>query len=170
MALVGRIARAHGIRGQVIINPETDFPAERFRPGAELFVQRDGSIQSVTVTAARFHAGRPIIALSGVETVDEAQGLAGLDLRVPAHSLPGLPSGTFYRHDLIGCRVEAASGELIGVVTNVEGSAGGSRLVLADADGREVQIPLATAICTLIDPASKRIVVDPPAGLLEANR
>ena len=42
MALVGRIARAHGIRGQVIVNPETDFPDERFQPGAELFVQRRG--------------------------------------------------------------------------------------------------------------------------------
>ena len=42
MALVGRIARPHGIRGQVIVNPETDFPEERFQPGAELFVERDG--------------------------------------------------------------------------------------------------------------------------------
>ena len=40
MAVVGRIARAHGIRGQVIVNPETDFPEERFQPGAELFVNR----------------------------------------------------------------------------------------------------------------------------------
>ena len=39
MALVGRIARAHGIRGQVIVNPETDFPEERFQPGAELFIE-----------------------------------------------------------------------------------------------------------------------------------
>ena len=42
MALVGRIARPHGIRGQVIVNPETDFPEERFQPGAELFVERGG--------------------------------------------------------------------------------------------------------------------------------
>ena len=42
MALVGRIARAHGIRGQVIVNPETDFPEDRFQPGAELFIERGG--------------------------------------------------------------------------------------------------------------------------------
>lgn len=170
MALVGRIARTHGLRGQVVVNPETDFPDERFRPGAELFVQRGGVVQPVTLTAARFHGGRAIIALSGVESIDDAEALAGLELRVPADRLPALPSGTFYRHDLIGCRVETRSGELVGVVRDVEGGAGGSRLVLAAEAGGEVLIPLATEICTVIDPASKRIVVDPLPGLLEANR
>ena len=45
MAVVGRIARAHGIRGQVIVNAETDFPDERFQPGAELFIERGGTIE-----------------------------------------------------------------------------------------------------------------------------
>ena len=44
--MVGRIARAHGIRGQVIVNPETDFPEERFQPGAELFIERDGRVET----------------------------------------------------------------------------------------------------------------------------
>ena len=170
MALVGRIARAHGIRGQVIVNPETDFPAERFRPGAELFIQRGGKVEPVTVAAARFHGGRPIIALNGVASVNDAEGLAGLELRVPAGWLPLLPSGTYYRHDLIGCRVETTAGELVGIVEDVEGAIGGNRLVVTDAGGAEVLIPLATEICPVIDPAAKRIVVDPPEGLLEANR
>ena len=48
MALVGRIARPHGIRGQVIVNPETDFPEERFQPGAELFIERGGEVAALT--------------------------------------------------------------------------------------------------------------------------
>jgi 16S rRNA processing protein RimM len=170
MALVGRIARAHGIRGQIVVNPETDFPDERFRPGAQLFVQRGGEVDTLTVTSARFHGGRPIIGLSGVATASDAEALAGLELRVPADRLPALPRGTFYRHDLIGCRVETQKGEFVGVVQGVEGSVGASRLVLAGRDGGEVLIPLAAEICPVIDPAAKRIVVDPPPGLLEANR
>src|SRR5262249_53929244 len=50
MALVDRIARAHGLRGQVIVNLETDFPEERFQPGAELFVERGGRIEPLTIT------------------------------------------------------------------------------------------------------------------------
>ena len=45
MATVGRIARAHGNRGQVIVDPETDFPNERFKPGSVLHIQRDGAVQ-----------------------------------------------------------------------------------------------------------------------------
>jgi 16S rRNA processing protein RimM len=170
MALVGRIARAHGLRGQVVVNPETDFPDERFREGAELFIQRGGRVEALNLTAVRFHSGRPIVGFGGIETVDEAQALAGYELRVPAESLPSLPSGTFYRHDLVGCRVETRTGQLVGVVKDVEGSVEGSRLVLTDEAGSEVLIPLVTEICPVIDPGSKRIVVDPPPGLLEANR
>jgi 16S rRNA processing protein RimM len=168
LALVGRIARAHGLRGQVIVNLETDFPEERFQPGAELFVERNGRVETLTVTTVRFHRERPVIGLSGVDTMTEAETLAGLELRVPVERLAPLPDGVFYRHDLIGCRVVTGAGRPIGVVTDVEGTMAGSRLVV-DASGNEVLIPLAAEICTTIDPAGKRIVVSPPDGLLEAN-
>jgi 16S rRNA processing protein RimM len=169
MAVVGRIARAHGIRGQVIVNLETDFPDERFRPGAELFVERGGRVEPLTIATVRFHRERPILGLRGVETIDDAEAMAGLELRVPLDRLAALPPGTFYRHDLIGCRVETTRGEVVGVVTDVEGTMAGSRLVIAGASG-EVLVPLATEICPEIDPAGKRIVIDPPAGLVDLNR
>jgi 16S rRNA processing protein RimM len=168
MAVVGRIARAHGIRGQVIVNAETDFPEERFQPGAELFVERGGRVDALIVTTARFHRERPVIGIAGVETMTDAETLAGLELRVPVDRLAALPPGTFYRHDLVGCRVEMRDGATVGVVTNVEGTMSGSRLVV-EGEAGEVLIPLVGEICTLVDPQSKRIVVDPPAGLIEAN-
>lgn len=168
MAVVGRIARAHGIRGQVIVNPETDFPEERFRPGAELFIERGGRVETLTVTSARFHRDRPVIGVAGVETMNDAERLAGQELRVPIDRLAALPPGTFYRHDLIGCRVETRDGTLVGPVRDVEGTVGGSRLVVDGASG-EVLIPLVAAICTVVDPAAKRIVIDPPEGLIDAN-
>jgi len=168
MALVGRIARAHGIRGQVIVNPETDFPEDRFQPGAELFIERDGRIEALKVTSARFHGARPVIGIDGVETMNDAGTLAGRELRVPVERLAALPADTFYRHDLVGCVVETRDGTRIGPVTDVEGSMTGSRLVVDGAAG-EVLIPLVAAICTVVDPGAKRIVIDPPAGLIEAN-
>jgi 16S rRNA processing protein RimM len=168
MALVGRIARAHGIRGQVIVNPETDFPEERFRPGSELFIERGGAIETLTVVSARFHRERPVIGLAGIETMNEAETLAGLELRVPVERLQALPADTFYRHDLIGCHVETREGRTIGLVRDVEGTLSGSRLVV-DGDGGEVLIPLVAPICVEIDPSAKRIVIDPPDGLIEAN-
>jgi 16S rRNA processing protein RimM len=169
MAVVGRIARAHGIRGQVIVNPETDFPDERFRPGAELFIARGGAIETLTVTSARFHRERPVIGIAGVETMNDAQALAGQELRVPIDRLAALPPHTFYRHDLIGCRVDTRDGRTVGLVRDVEGTLTGSRLVVDGRDG-EVLIPLVAVICTEVNPSTKRIVIDPPDGLLEVNK
>jgi 16S rRNA processing protein RimM len=168
MAAVGRIARAHGHRGQVIVDLDTDFPEERFRPGAELFIQRAGAIEAVTLTTVRFHRDRPVVGIAGVDTMDGAEALAGQELRIPLDRLAPLPAGTFYRHDLVGCRVETTTGAAVGTVASVEGTVSGSRLVVAAPRG-EVLIPLAAAICTLIDTDGKRIVVDPPEGLLDLN-
>jgi 16S rRNA processing protein RimM len=153
----------------VIVNLETDFPDERFYPGAELFVVRGGEMERLTLTGVRFHQGRPIVAVTGIDSLDAARELAGLDLRVPAERLVPLPAGTFYRHDLVGCRVETSAGQAVGIVTEVEGAPAAIRLVVASGD-QEILIPLASEICTAIDADGKRIVIEPPAGLLELNR
>jgi 16S rRNA processing protein RimM len=169
MAVVGRIARPHGIRGQVILDAETDFPEERFQPGSEVFVDRRGVVEPLRLTAVRFHRGRPIVGVAGVESVDGAEELAGLELRVPAERLVRLPPGTFYRHDLVGCRVETCAGTAVGVVQDVEGTFAASRLVVG-SNRDEILIPLVSEICREIDADRKRIVIEPPDGLLELNR
>jgi 16S rRNA processing protein RimM len=168
-AVVGRVARAHGNRGEVIVNPDTDFVEERFRVGAELLVRRAAGIASMRVTAMRVHQGRPVIALDGVATMNDAEAMAGTEFRVPVGELNALPDGMFYRHDLIGCLVETTRGEAVGIVAAVEGDLGTSRLVVKAPDG-DVLVPLAQAICVVIDIAARRIVLDPPEGLLDVNR
>ena len=169
MAVVGRIARPHGIRGQVILNAETDFPEERFQPGSEVFIERRHGIEPLKLTTVRFHRGRPIVGVSGIESIDRAQELAGLELRVPSDRLVQLPADTYYRHDLVGCRVETKAGALVGMVTDVEGTLAASWLVVA-SNGDEILIPLVPEICQQIDAKGQRIVIEAPEGLLELNR
>lgn len=168
-AVVGRVARAHGIAGRVIVNPETDFVEERFQVGAELLARRGGRVERMRVTAMRVHLGRPIIGLDAVETTNDAEAMAGVEFRVKVEDLEALPDGMFYRHDLIGCRVETTSGAEIGVVAAVDGELGASRLVVKASFG-DVLVPLARAICVVIDIAARRIMIDPPEGLLDLNR
>src|ERR1700686_1961425 len=113
MAVVGRIARAHGRRGEGIGNPEADFPHERFQPGSELFVERGGHLETLTLTSVRFQHERPVIGISGIATMNDAEALAGCELRVPIDRLAALPNDTYYRHDLIGCLVETKAGATI---------------------------------------------------------
>jgi 16S rRNA processing protein RimM len=168
MALVGRVARAHGNRGHVIVDPATDFPEERFKAGAVLHVRRGGATEPVRVEHVRFHRGRPIVGFAGVETMDAAEAMAGIELRVSTDALQPLPPGSYYRHDLVGCAVETLDGGSVGRVKAVEGDAAGSRLVIESSTG-DVLIPMAEGICVEIDVAAGRIVVAPPEGLLDLN-
>jgi 16S rRNA processing protein RimM len=168
MAVVGRIARAHGNRGQVIVEAETDFPEERFKAGSVLQIRTGTAIEPLTIETVRFQRGRPIIGLAGIDTMDAAEALAGAELRVDPETLQPLPSGSFYHHDLIGCSVQTPGGQRIGQVTGVEGSAAGSRLVVEGGAG-EILIPLAEEICVKVDVVGRTIIVEPPEGLLDLN-
>jgi 16S rRNA processing protein RimM len=168
MVLVGQVARTHGHRGQVIINPQTDFPERRFAVGAVVHGRQDGRDLSLTVTAMRLHQGRPVVAFEGIESMNDAETLAGLELRVPESALTVLPTGSYYEHQLVGCEVVTTSGRELGRVRAIEGGAGISRLVLGEGRG-EIQIPLVEEFCVVIDIADRRIVVDPPEGLIDLN-
>lgn len=168
LLLVGRVARAHGNKGHVIVNLETDFPEERFQAGQVLMVGPEERAEPRRIRHVRFHNGRPVIALEGVETMNDAEALAGADLRMSTGAIGPLPANTFYRHDLVGCEVRDARQRVIGEVTDVEGSLGQNRLVVQGRHG-EVLIPMVAGICVEIDVAAKRIVVNPPEGLLDLN-
>ena len=168
MVLVGRIARPHGVRGQVIVSPETDFVDERFVSGATMWVRSARGDEAVTITSARVQNGRPVIGLKGFSSIEEVERLAGLELRVPEERLQPLGEGVYYQHQLVGCAVETVGGSHIGEVSRVDGGAAGSLLTVRGMRG-DVLIPFAQPICVEVDIAGRRIRIDPPDGLLELN-
>src|SRR5262245_12035270 len=169
MVLVGRIARPHGLRGQVIVNPETDFVEDRFKPGAIFWTRSARGDEQLRVTSARVQNGRPVIGFEGFSSIEDVERLAGLDLRVPEDELQPLDAGMYYHHQLIGCAVETVAGERVGDVVGVTGGAAGS-LLEVDGPRGKVLIPLAVEICVEIDVEAKRIRINPPEGLLDVNR
>ena len=168
MVVVGRIARPHGLRGQVAVTPETDFIAERFRPGALVWTRWAGRDEQLTIAFARVQNGRPVIGFEGLSSVEAVGRLAGLELRVPEASLQPLEPGRYYEHQLVGCAVEDAEGGGVGTVVRVERGAGGSHLVVQGPRG-EILVPLAVNICVEVDVGGRKIRIDPPEGLLELN-
>lgn len=172
--LVGVVARTHGNRGEVIVNSQTDFPEERFHEGASLMSRRnDGTPVTLDVAKMRMHQGRPVILFKGIGSMNDAELLAGWELRVAQDEGSNvalrerLDEGEYYQRDLIGCAVVTESGESIGEVTAVDGDERAMRLVVRSTRN-EVLIPLVDAICT-VDLEAKRITVRPPEGLLELN-
>jgi len=168
MALVGRIARPHGLKGHVVVNPETDFVEERFAEGAILWTRSPSGEQQLTVASLRVQNRRPIVGFVGFARIEDVEPLAGQELRVPEHALQPLQAGMYYEHQLVGCVVETTTGDVVGQVAKVEGGAGASRLVMNGPRG-EILIPLAVEICVEIDVEQKKIRIDAPEGLLELN-
>ena len=168
MALVGRITRPHGLRGQVVVHPETDFVEERFAEGATFWTRSAAGDEQLTIVSSRVQNGRPIVGFDGFARVEDVERLAGLELRVPADTLLPLQPGTYYEHQLVGCAVETTAGAVVGEVAKVEGGGGASRLVTNGPRG-EILIPLAVDICVEIDVAKRKIRINPPEGLLELN-
>ena len=147
--LVGVVARTHGNRGEVIVNPETDFPEARFQAGARLMSRRpDGREETMEIATMRMHQGRPVILFKGIASMNDADLLAGRELRIAESSGDDalLGEGEYYHRDLIGCEVVTESGESIGTVSSGFGLATTSRrlwrgLELASLVNRAIRGP-----------------------------
>jgi 16S rRNA processing protein RimM len=169
MIAVGRIVRPQGNRGEVVVAPDTDYGQERFAAGSTLHVLLDGQLRSMAVVAGRPHDTRWVVAFEGVGSIDEAEALRGLELRIPAAALRPLEGGRYWVHDLVGCVVTQPDGRQVGTVTQVDLAAGVPMLRVAGEAG-EILLPFVGAICRRVDVEGRTIVIDPPAGLLELNR
>jgi len=123
--------------------------------------------QTREVESTWFHNGILIFKFRGIDTISEAETLAGAEVRVPIAERVPLEEGEFFISELEGCEViDRRSGRKLGTVTEVQ-DAGGCGLLNVDG---ELLIPFARSICVEIDPAAKRVVVELPEGLEDLNR
>lgn len=169
MVTVGAVLRAHGLRGEVLIDADSENP-ERFRMGSRLLADVGGRVRQLEVATSRPHRGRQLVRFADVTDRNGAEELRGALLEVPEDQVPAAEDGTFYYFQLVGCRVvDRRLGEL-GEVTSVVEDGGGVLLEVAapEGDGRSVLVPFANALLPEIDIGEGLIVSDLPEGLLEA--
>ncbi len=166
---IARIARTRGNRGEVLVDLYTDYP-DRFSALREVWLEfKDGRMQCMGLEGSWEHKGRMVLKLAGVDSIGEAEGFVGCWVTVPADQAVRLPEGTYFDHDLVGCSVFDTRGNLLGVVQEVLRIAGNSQLVI-QGHGRERMIPAVESICVRISIEEKRIIVDPPEGLMDLDR
>ena len=163
---VGRVGKAHGIRGDAFVEPWTDAPDERFSPGSRLSTE-PADRGPLTVESARQHSGKLVVHFAGVDDRNAIEALRGTVLLVPASARPPIEDpDEFYDTDLIGLNVRTVNGQALGPVTDVLHSPAGSLLAI-DVAGREVLVPFRTEFVPTVDLAAGIAEVDPPDGLLE---
>ncbi len=166
LVVVGRLARPHGLRGEMSVEVLSDFP-ERFVPGlAVVGVDAAGKRRSLVVSAVRPNGERLLLTFQGVSSRTDADALRGLDIAVPKGSEVPRPAGFVYHFDLEGCRAVDRSGRELGLVTALEELGGRSLLTLLTASG-ERDVPFVEPIVVSVDLEKRLVVLDPPAGLLD---
>jgi 16S rRNA processing protein RimM len=161
---VGAIAGAFGVRGEVRLK---SFCAEVAAIGTygPLFTEDGARSFSVTL-------GRPVpdglaARLSGVESREQAEALKGVRLYADRARLPSLPDDEFYHADLLGLTVQDTGGVVIGTVSAVLNHGAGDLLEVLRPGKPSALLPFTRAIVPTVDLAARRIVADPPEGLLE---
>ncbi|GAB3125680.1 ribosome maturation factor RimM [Tsukamurella serpentis] len=168
--VIGRVAKSHGIRGEIVVEVRTDSPELRFADGTDLSGRRprDTNIQTYTVAASREHSGRLLVRLKGIDDRTAADALRGVLFVVDSADIePSDDPDEFYDHELEGLAVRTVDGAEVGTVSEVLHPPGGELLSVKAPDGREILIPFVTAIVPEIDRAAGLITVDPPEGLLD---
>ncbi|WP_374022151.1 ribosome maturation factor RimM [Mycobacterium sp. HNNTM2301] len=167
---VGRVAKAHGIGGEVVVEIRTDDPDARFAPGKTLRGRpsRGGTERDFVVESAREHGGRLLLRLAGVTDRDAADALRGTLFVVDSDDLPPIDEpDTYYDHQLEGLHVRTVTGQDVGVVAEVLHTAAGELLAVRRADGGEALVPFVGAIVTVVSLDDGVVEIDPPEGLLD---
>jgi 16S rRNA processing protein RimM len=164
---VGRIAKAHGIGGEVSVEVRTDDAEHRFARGACLATQ-PGDRGPLVVEASRWHSGRLLVRFAGVSDRTTAETLRNTLLVVDSStSTATADADEFWTHDLIGLDVLTVAGAAVGTVDDVVQTAGSALLVIACAEGGEALVPFVSAMVPTVDMTARRILVDLPDGLLD---
>jgi 16S rRNA processing protein RimM len=173
--VVGRVGKAHGVRGEVSVELRTDEPERRFADGIMLGVRTPrGEAPSgtdrpvvVTVSSSRWHQSRLLVTFAEARDRTAAESLRGLTLvaDVDEAETPADPD-EFYDHQLVGCAVVTTDGRAVGEVTGVLHGGGQDLLSVSTSDGGEALVPFVSALVPVVDLTARRVEVADRPGLL----
>jgi len=162
--VIGRIGRAHGVRGDLFVEPMTDEPDHRYADGTVLMTSDNTTL---TVATSKWHSGRFVVHFAGVDDRNAAEALRGqtLTIEVDPAELPKDPD-EFYDHQLVGLKVALEDGSLVGIIGEVIHLPSQDLLSVKREGDTEVLVPFVMEFVPEIDLNSKTVTITPPPGLL----
>jgi len=161
---LGRVIKTHGLRGEVSVLLEADYPGT-YQKTESVFLQQDGKLVPYFVESIQINSNKALIKFEDVNSVEAAAGLIKSEVYLPLSLLPKLPEGEYYLHDLVGCEVFEKD-QKVGSVKEVM-DLNGNELLNVNHDGKEVLIPIQDEILTKVSISENRLEVVLPEGLLD---
>ena len=170
--VVGHITKAHGTKGELFVWPLTDRPDDVFAVGKVLLVGDEEGALAANAPSVAIEQSRPfkrglLVKFAELDDRTEVDALARHYLLVPVSEIAPLEQDELFYHELLGATVETVHGDHVGVVREVFETMPNHLLELKRPDGKLQLIPFADRIVKVIDRERRRIVIDPPEGLLD---
>jgi 16S rRNA processing protein RimM len=160
---VGLVSRAHGIRGEVSVQPLSEVES-RFQTGSTVLLGPDGN-RRLAVATARKHGHRLLVKFEDVDDRDAAESLRGRVLLVPQGDAPPLPEDQYWVHEVVGIEVLTQAGRSVGTIREVLHNKANDVWLVQSGD-QEVLIPALRDVVVEVDPAARRAVIREVPGLL----
>ncbi|MEQ8472110.1 MAG: ribosome maturation factor RimM [Marinoscillum sp.] len=161
---LGNVVKTHGLRGEVVFFLDVDHP-ETYQEMESVLIEINGKLVPFFIESLHLQGDRAIVTLEDIEKIDEAKDLVGKNLFLPLKSLPDLPEGKYYYHQLIGFDFYNQD-QYLGQVKEVY-EMPTNHLLNVDFKGTEVLVPAEDAILTSVNLQDKKIIATLPDGLLE---
>jgi 16S rRNA processing protein RimM len=159
LVTIGRVVKPQGRRGEVVVLPLSDRPG-RFEELRRVFVPGAGAgATEMKVDSSWPHKGRVVLKLEGVDSIDAAERLRGLEVRIPEQDLETLPAGSYYHHELRGLHVLDEGGREIGAVDSVMTTGAGADVLVVKGPAGEALVPLVSSFVREVDLGRGRLVV-----------
>lgn len=162
---VARVVRSQGRRGEVAAELLTTF-SERFAERRRLFAVDARGRRELELESHWLHKGRVVLKFRGVESIEQAQALAGCEIQIRREERVALPEGAAYVSDLVGCTV-FDRGRALGTIAEVEFDAGEAPVLQVKAESGEYLIPFAAEYLESVDVERRRVALRLPPGMLE---
>lgn len=166
---VGKVVNTHGIKGELKIVTQTDFPEVRFAKGSELVLhnQESGTLIPVKVEMAREHKGMYIVRFEGYPDINLVEKYKGWMLKVAESNLLELEPDEYYYHEIIGCAVFTEEGEQLGTISEILSPGANDVWVIERPKGKPLLIPVIDEVLLHVNVKEKKVTIRLMEGLLD---
>lgn len=165
---VGKIVNTHSLKGEVKVISSTDFEEERFKKGSKLLITRGNQLlREVVVQSYRNHKNFLLVKFEGIDSVEEAEKLKNLQIKIDSDEVGELEENEFYFHQIIGCEVFDENDKNLGEIIDILTPGANDVWVIKGENGKEILIPYIEDVVKKIDITSKKVNIEVMEGLID---
>jgi 16S rRNA processing protein RimM len=163
---IGKVSKPFGVKGEMKIEPMTDFP-ERFKDLRRVYLVSPAGKEIVcAVQTVRYAGGVPYLLFGGYDSPEQARTLNGWLVKVPEEEAVPLPEGSYYWFELIGMEVFSEGGDKLGTIVDIF-ETGSNDVYVVKRGRKEIYIPATQEVIRQVDRAAKRMIIHLMDGLME---